>query len=102
MKRQRSRLPKVAPWMPGKPETPIVIRVTPEDIALGHEGESCPVARAMAREAGLLNPQVIPGGYRVVGARYNWKLPTHVWTWVRRLDAGKPVEPFTFEWWPVN
>jgi hypothetical protein len=92
--------------------TVLHVHVTSDDIAAGLAAReasteddpvwACPVARALTRDAGLEDPQVIPGGYRVVGTDYNWKLPWKAIQFVRRFDAGKPVEPFDFDWWPVN
>lgn len=77
----------------------VVVTVTPEDIAAGTmmNGRSCPLARAIRREAAIEGLHV--EAHRIVlfeGARPFTYLSKKAERFVRAFDDGKPVRPATF------
>jgi len=77
------------------------IEVTEQDIENGRRGDPkcCAIGRALDRAGvvhfGVMGPAVlIANESRLSTARL---LPASVQRWILDFDAGKPVEPFSFE-----
>lgn len=74
---------------------PVKVTVTQEDIdRFADDDLPRALETALERDAGLPDPQVIPG--RVIGTHYNFGLPSKVTTWFYRWQKNKPVEPISF------
>jgi hypothetical protein len=80
----------------------ILVNVTPADIAQGISGfkENCAVALALRRTLdateGCEGRYVSVGDESLDACGRSYPLPESVETFVRRFDAGMPVEPFSF------
>jgi hypothetical protein len=78
------------------------IDVTPEDIATGdHNGETCPVARALCRTLDVKVGEIVVGVQFIThfGLKGYPRIltPDAVRGFVVMFDNGVPVRPFTFE-----
>lgn len=86
-------------------EAAITVHVTADDIRAAEQSDDPervvdPVELALARDAGLDDPMILPPGNQVVGNNYNLPLPEKAGILIRRFLKGKPVEPIEFKWWP--
>lgn len=71
--------------------------VTARDIVHGKRGScsQCPVNRAIQRRHPVSFVWV--GGMDVTIGLTKYTLPTRVWRWIDRYDAGEAVRPMRFE-----
>ena len=76
----------------------LTVHVTKTGIKRGEREDACncPIARAL-RRAGLKNP-TIDGTFIEYGwsTQFRVRTPARARQFIRRFDARKPVEPFTF------
>jgi hypothetical protein len=78
----------------------MIVSVTAKDIAAGrpHSINACPIALALQRATGV--PDAWAGPFKVCvtsGMDGTHDTPLVAQDFIRRIDAGQPVEPFTFE-----
>ena len=73
----------------------ITVEVTQDHIGRGEVGlMRCPIALALREDHGWRNPRVHHG--KASGPYWICKLPWRARRFVRKFDAGQPVEPFRF------
>lgn len=78
----------------------MTIQVTAEDISLGIRGRTsrCPVALAFNRTGCSTSFVIVtPKLAREYQSHRCWELPPEATDFIKRFDAGLPVEPFEFE-----
>lgn len=89
---------------------PILITVTPEDVAQGSHYScfSCPVSLAVARALPDYYVSVswheVHARHRTTGVALTYPLPSHITDWIRDFDSPNPAQgpllppaPFTLE-----
>lgn len=79
----------------------MTIQVTAEDISNGkpHRTSWCPVALAFRRATGGISSVSVnlKSARQFDSHHKGWDLPPEATNFIKRFDAGLPVEPFEFE-----